>query len=178
MTVPSARPELAPSSARSAGQGWRSRRRRRLGLDRASTQLSWSRPAICRFPGTWTSIRAMRWRRINLHPVGHISAIYGPHPYPSAREAEVQEERDPSTWRLFALSTAGHALVPEIGDRLRSSPENGSSRDHAGLEVPPERDDQFSRDGDDRDLAYSALQCTDPLAKPSRQLTFGLMPQP
>src|SRR5512144_531866 len=103
-----------------------------------------------------------------------------PHQYPSAREAEVQEGRDPSTWRLFALSTAGHAPVPEIGDRpgLRSSPENGSSRDHAGLEGPPKRDDQFSRDGDDRDLPYSALQSADPFAKPSRQPTFGLMPQP
>lgn len=90
MTVPSARPELEPSSARSAGQGWRSRRRRRLGLDRASTQLSWSRPAICRFPGTWTSIRAMRRRRISLHPVGsHSSRTNIPlHERPRSRKGE------------------------------------------------------------------------------------------
>jgi hypothetical protein len=51
MTVPSARPELAASSARSGGQGWRSQRRRRLGLDRASTLLRYSRLVHPCFPG-------------------------------------------------------------------------------------------------------------------------------
>jgi hypothetical protein len=85
---------------------------------------SFGRPTICRFPGTWTSIRAMRrHRRISLHPVG-------PHPSrPNIPLHERPRSRKSGTHLPGGFSPC-HAPVPEIGDRLRSSPENGSSWDH------------------------------------------------
>ena len=175
MTVPSARPEFEPSSARSTGQGRRSRRRRRLGLDRASTQLCWFSADHLSFPQDMDLDTCHAARRISLHPVGSHSS----------------RTNIPLHERLRSRKGGTHlpgGMLPceqpvtrpsrRSGISLRSNPENGSSRDHAGLEVPPKRDDQFPRDGDDRDFPYPTLQCADPLAEPSRQPTFGLMPQP
>ena len=47
-----------------------------------------------------------------------------PHQYPSAREAEVQEKRDPSTWRLFAQPVTRPSRRSEIvfDQALRTAP--------------------------------------------------------
>jgi hypothetical protein len=125
---------------------------------------------------TWTSIRAMRQRRINLHPVGSTMSRTI---IPLHERHEIQEKRDPSTWRHHALSTAGHTPVPEI-QRLppSSTPDNGASRNHASLEISPERNDELSSDGDDRDLPDPTVQRAGPCAVPPRQRTLRLMSQP
>jgi hypothetical protein len=104
-----------------------------------------------------------------------------PHHHPSAREARGPGRTGPIYLAAFCpVHSRSHARPGDRGSSssLSSCPENGAGRDRAGLEISPERNDQLSRDGDNCDLPHSTVQSADPLAIPSRQRTFGLVPQP
>src|ERR1700730_2700224 len=61
---------------------------------------------------------------------------------------------------------------------LPSALENGALRDHAGLEIAPERHRQLARHGHDHDPLDAAFRVADALAEPDAQSAIGLVAQP
>jgi hypothetical protein len=93
---------------------------------------------------------------------------------------------DPSTSRLFVLAQGWHGHHPHRADRggcrgagvvsLRF--EHRMFGNEPGDEIAPERHDQFTRQGDDRDPSDPTACLGGALAEPPAESCIGLMSQP
>src|SRR6516225_5327365 len=65
-----------------------------------------------------------------------------------------------------------HVSFSRLSFQLRAS------RDHAGLQVAPQSNQELARHGDDRDAARSALEIADACLEPAAERAVGLIAQP
>jgi len=56
----------------------------------------------------------------------------------------------------------------------RLGAQHGTLREQALIEIPPQRDQQLSRQGDDADFPNTAIAIAELLLVPARELTLGL----